>query len=157
MKKLYIALIALTAMLMAGCKENNWMDWKAENELWLANKLKTDPTVIMTADSLLYTIVADPNPTDVRPQSTSSVVCDYTGELINGYRFDAGNGAQFSMNGLIAGFSEGLTKIHAHGDIIIYIPWQLGYGADGSGTEGTSGYIPPYSTLIFKVHLSAVQ
>ena len=84
---------------------------------------------------------------------------DYTGTLINGYKFDSAKSASLSVGGVVEGFAEGIKKIHAHGDIEIYVPYDLGYGEDGQGTEGSlaATFIPPYSTLIFKVHLSAVS
>jgi FKBP-type peptidyl-prolyl cis-trans isomerase len=48
---------------------------------------------------------------------------------------------------VVSGFSEGLTLIMDGGHILLQIPYQLGYGADGSGA------IPPYSTLYFDVKL----
>lgn len=135
------------------------MDWKTQNELWLEQNLLNDPDIKMTADSLQYKIVTIGNKTDVRPQTGSTVVCDYKGRLINGYQFDASNNASFQLvkNAVIDGWVEGLQKIYNHGDIILYIPWQLGYGSEGSGTEGNSSFIPPYSTLIFEIHLCSVQ
>lgn len=158
MKHFAYIFLAIAAIAMSGCKENDWMDWKTQNELWMENMMHSDdPDIKITADSLIYKIIADPTPTDVRPQASSVVICDYKGKLINGYQFDAGQAASFGMSGLVKGFSEGLTKIHANGDIILYIPWHLGYGEEGSGTEGSSYFIPPYSTLIFEVHVCAVQ
>ena len=44
-----------------------------------------------------------------------------------------------------------------HSTYEFYIPYNLGYGATGSGTEGTERFIPPYTTLIFEVRLDAVN
>ena len=143
-------------MILSGCKQDNWMDWKAQNELWLVQN-KTKPGVQTTSTGLQYKVISDPNPTDARPSTGSTIACDYTGTLINGVQFDGGS-ATFTLNsGLISGFVEGLKKIHCHGDIEIYIPYDLGYKEEEQGTEGTASYIPPYSTLIFNVHLKAVQ
>ncbi len=172
MKKntLYI-LIALIGLL-AGCKENKWMDWKAQNDLWLEQNRETyknDSNFHELSDGLQYRIIADPGKEngETSPRSTSTVICDYTGKLINGYQFDGGT-ASFSMSSVVSGFAEGLYKIHQHGDIEIYVPYSLGYdeenisngktgSAEGSGTEGTSSYIPPYSVLIFRVHVSSIS
>lgn len=167
-QKLYI-LLAIGALLM-GCKEHKWMDWKTQNDIWLeqnAAKYKDSVNFHISSDGLQYRIISDPNPYSARPNTTSTVICDYTGHLINGYQFDGGT-AQFSMSSVVSGFSEGLRKIHQHGDIEIYVPYYLGYDesayandsigkATGTGTEGTSSYIPPYSVLIFKVHLTSVN
>ena len=114
-----------------------------------------------------YRIKADPTPQDVRPNTTSSVViCDYTVHLINGYKVAGGHDTLY-LPSCIPGFAEGCHLIHNNGDISLYIPYYLGYdnsqyesgnsyNASGRGTEGTSSYIPPYSTLIYDIHLCAV-
>lgn len=168
MKKFLI--LTFFAALLVGCKENKWMDWKAQNDLWLEQNIqnhKDDPKFFVLADGLQYKIIADPTPHDARPNANSTVVCDYTGVLINGYQFDGGT-AKFSMSNLVSGFAEGLRKIHQNGDIEIYVPYYLGYDekvftnneinkAKGNGTEGTQSYIPPYSVMIFRVHLGSVS
>ncbi len=150
-------LILILPFILFSCKEDNWMDWKVQNEIWLENNLRSDSTIQMTADSLQYKIIYAGIQSDVRPQATSTIYCDYRLRLINGYQVDAAQDAALSMSNVIAGFAEGLKKIHVHGDIMLYIPWQLGYGSEGNGTEGTGSYIPPYSTLIYEVHLNGVN
>ena len=158
--------LAVCAGVLAGCKQNNWADWKVQNEIWLENnKSMTD---VRTTDSgLQYKVIADPTPQDARPNATSTIVCDYSVKLINGYTVEAANYVSLSLANTIPGFAEGCHKIHVNGDIELYIPAYLGYDyskyqsdeygkAEGFGTESTTGYIPPYSTLIYQVHLCAV-
>lgn len=161
MKKL-LFIITTILILLPSCKRQDWLDWKAENEAWMATNLHTPYvygdstyTVKQTATGLQYVIISDPNPTDAKPSTNSYISCDYTGHLINGYNFDKGTLAGTAVAGLVAGFQEGIKKIHSNGDIVLFIPWNLGYGEKGSGTEGyaSSHYIPPYSTLIFQIHL----
>ena len=54
-------------------------------------------------------------------------------------------------------YAEGIKKIHTNGDIVLFIPYDLGYSSKGAGSEGGTGFIPPYSTLIFTIHLCAVD
>ena len=61
------------------------------------------------------------------------------------------------VSDFVPGFSEGLKKMHEFGIYEFYIPYDLGYGIDGTGLEGTSSHIPPYSTLIFRVELKRVN
>ena len=162
-----IAFLAIIfAGLLTGCKENNWLDWKAQNEVWLEQN-KTQPGVMTTSSGLQYKIIADPTPQDAQPNSTSTIVCDYSVRLINGYVVDSNNSIAISLSSTIPGFTEGCHKIHNNGDIELYIPAYLGYDyskyqsneyneAEGYGTEGTQGYIPPYSTLIYKIHICGV-
>jgi len=157
----------IVSLSLSSCTQNNWADWKVENEIWLKNN-KQKPGVIETESGLQYKIIADPTPKDARPNSTSTIVCDYTVKLINGYTVQTGNLVSLSLASTIPGFTEGCRKIHNNGDIELYIPAYLGYDyakyqsneyekAEGLGTEGTQGFIPPYSTLIYTVHLCGVS
>jgi FKBP-type peptidyl-prolyl cis-trans isomerase len=161
-----IIIFLLAVLSLAGCKENKWMDWKVQNEVWLQQN-KRNEGVKVTSSGLQYKIIADPTPSDACPNSTGTVVCDYTVRLINGYQVDGGH-ATLSLSSCIPGFTEGCHLIHNNGDIELYIPCYLGYdyqkyqdddavGAEGYGTEGTSSYIPPYSTLIYVIHLCSVS
>ncbi len=156
MKKiLYSILFILLLVSAPSCKKNDWLDWKAQNQLYLINN-KNQEGVKQTESGLQYKVIADPNPYDARPSQSNIITCTYTGSLINGAKFEGGT-SSFSVNTLIAGFAEGIKKIHTNGDIILYIPYELGYIDEAQGTEGTSSFIPPYSTLIFTIHLDAVQ
>lgn len=166
-KIILVCLLSALAILCPGCKENNWMDWKTQNDLWLENN-KKQPGVVTLASGLQYKKIADPTPQDARPNTTSTVVCDYTVSLINGYQIQGGNSVTIYLPNAIPGFAEGCHQIHNNGDIELYIPAYLGYDyekyqtdsyyeAEGYGTEGTQGYIPPYSTLIYTVHICGVS
>ena len=158
--------LCLAALSLYGCKENDWTEWKVQNEIWLENN-KSAEGVQVTSSGLQYRIIADPTPLDARPNQTSTIICDYKLSLINGNQIDAANYVALNLNNTIAGFAEGCHKIHANGDIELFIPAYLGYDktkydsneyndAEGYGTEGTQSYIPPYSTLIYTVHICAV-
>ena len=155
MKKILYPLLVLLLVGVSSCKKTDWLDWKAQNQLWLEQN-KSNPDVKVTASGLQYKIIADPNPYDARPSASNIVTCTYKGHLINGAQFEGGMG-YFAVNTLVAGFAEGIKKIHTNGDIVLYIPYDLGYVDEAQGTEGTQSYIPPYSTLIFNIHLDAVQ
>ena len=153
-------------LVLPSCKTNDWADWKVQNEVWLQNN-KNQPGIQVSSTGLQYRIISDPTPQDARPNITSTVVCDYTLRLINGTLIDANNNAALSLSQVIAGFAEGCHKIHNNGDIELFIPAYLGYDkvkydsneyekAEGFGTEGTQSFIPPYSTLIYTVHICSV-
>lgn len=162
-----IVLCTVSALALSSCKQNNWMDWKVENELWLQQNKANHPEIKETSTGLQYRIIADPTPQDVRPNTTSSVViCDYTVELINGNRIDSGHDTLY-LPACIPGFAEGCHLIHNNGDIDLFIPSYLGYDnaeyvngdlykAEGKGLEGTKSFVPPYSTLIYTIHLCSV-
>jgi len=166
-----VTVIILSALVvfLPSCRQNGWMDWKVENELWLTQN-KTNPEIKVTASGLQYKIIADPlaSSNDARPNTTSTIYCDYTVKLINGNTIDQGHYAAISLASAIPGFTEGCRLIHNQGDIELYIPAYLGYDydkynsgsyyeAEGTGTEGTTAYIPPYSTLIFTVHICGIS
>lgn len=162
-----LVLIPYSLFLTPSCKQNNWADWKVQNELWLVQNLRNEG-VKKTAKGLQYKIIADPTPQDAQPNDNSTIVCDYTLKLINGYQVDGGKNVTLNLANCIPGFAQGCHLIHNNGDIELYIPCSLGYdyskyvqndkyNAEGSGTEGTQSYIPPYSTLIYDIHICGVS
>lgn len=160
MKKTFWALTILT-FIFTSCETDNWIDWKLQNELWLEQNIANhegDPNFHVTESGLQYEVLYQGNITDTKPDDMSYVYCNYEGKLINDYVFDSGTEVAMSVAGVVKGFAEGLKRMNKHADYILYIPWDLGYG-DGKddtsliGTEGGTSYIPPYSTLIFTIHL----
>ena len=166
-KGILSVLCILCSVFFYSCKQNDWADWKTQNEVWLENN-KNQPGVQVSSSGLQYRIIADPTPQDARPNTNSTVLCDYRLTLINGVQIDAGNNVTLTLSNTIAGFAEGCHKIHNNGDIELFIPAYLGYDkskydsgeyneAEGFGTEGTQSFIPPYSTLIYTVHICGVS
>lgn len=162
MKKL--AYILLCMLALSSCKQNDYLDWKALNEAWLEHN-KTQDSVVTTPSGLQYKqLNPSPNPTESRPNYNSTVMVDYKLYLINSYGgYNTGNpiqeatGAVFNLQNTITGFAEGVHMMRVHDDFVLYIPADLGYGSEGSGTEGYWAHIPPYSTLIYEIHLSSMQ
>ena len=87
------------------------------------------------------------------PTMDDTVRLHYHGTLTDGTVFDSsverGEPASFPMNGVIKGFSGGLTKTQVGGKIRIYIPSELGYGDN----PRPGGKIKPGDTLIFECEL----
>lgn len=148
-----IAIVILMIIIsFSACKEDNYIDWKVKNELWL-EKNKTQPGVVTTASGLQYKIIDEGWSYNRKPSRSSDTYVKYTGGLINDSTFESAKTiTKISLwdPRVIEGWKEGLPKIHDGGSIILYIPSNLGYGKDGSGTS-----IPPYSTLIFKIDLES--
>lgn len=151
------------ALICTSCKEDNWMDWKLQNELWLEQNAKAhedDPQFHISETGLQYRILSYGNVTDAKPSVISTINCNYTLRLINGNVVETANNASFNLSSqLIAGFIEGAKLVHVHGDVELFIPYDLGYKEDGSGNEGsqTGVFIPPYSTLIYTLHINSVN
>jgi FKBP-type peptidyl-prolyl cis-trans isomerase len=90
------------------------------------------------------------------PAAEDTVKVHYTGTLINGEKFDSsvdrGEPAEFPLNGVIKGWTEGLQLLKPGGKARLVIPPDLGYGPRGAPPR-----IPPNATLVFDVELISVQ
>lgn len=126
---------------------------KAEGENFLAENAKK-PGVKTLPSGLQYQVLREGN--GRRPTATDEVECHYEGTLINGQVFDSsyrrGQTATFPLNQVIKGWTEGLQLMSEGAKYRFYIPYELGYGANGAGQS-----IPPYATLIFDVELVKVK
>jgi FKBP-type peptidyl-prolyl cis-trans isomerase len=124
---------------------------EAEGKEFLAKNAKRED-VDTTASGLQYTIIAEGAPEKIAPQDT--VWVNYKGTLLDGTVFDEQNseeGIEFVANRVIRGWTEGLGLIGEGGKITLYIPAELGYGAQGAGSA-----IAPNSVLIFDVEVLKV-
>lgn len=109
--------------------------------------------VITLPSGLQYEIIAEGN--GKQPNAEDQVRCHYEGMLTDGTLFDSsvkrGQPAVFGVGQVIQGWVEALQLMNEGSKWKLYIPYQLGYGAQGAGES-----IPPYSTLIFEVELIEV-
>jgi FKBP-type peptidyl-prolyl cis-trans isomerase len=111
---------------------------------------KKRPGVKETATGLQYEVMT--MGTGAKPADTSVVKIHYEGFLLNGTYFDGsrkrGEPLVYPLNKLIPGWVEGVQLMPIGSRFKFYIPYQLGYGEQGSGET-----IPGGSTLIFDVEL----
>lgn len=130
------------------------MDHKTEGTRFLSENGKL-PDVTTTPSGLQYKVIEEgsgpkPGPADV-------VEVHYRGTLIDGSEFDSsykrGQTIQFPLNGVIAGWTEGVQLMSPGAKYTFYIPYNLAYGE--RGTPG--GPIPGFATLIFDVELVDVK
>ena len=126
---------------------------KSEGEKYLTENAKKDG-VITLPSGLQYQVLQEGN--GKSPKATDKVVCHYEGMLVDGTMFDSsiqrGEPATFPLNGVIAGWTEGLQLMKEGAKYRFFIPYQLGYGERGAGAS-----IPPFATLIFDVELIEVK
>ena len=138
-------------------RANAYDDWK----VFLVQGL--DSTKVWGNGDYVYCRVKKEGAGTTHPLFTDSVVVNYSGRLMpsatypDGYQFDSSYKGDFNpafnvpvtmpLAGTVEGFCTAVQQM-TNGDVWeVYIPYQLGYGA-----EGTTG-VPGYSTLIFDINL----
>ena len=122
----------------------------ATKEFLTKNKDKAG--VKTTASGLQYEVLKAG--TGKKPSIKDKVTVHYTGTLISGQKFDSshdrGQPAEFPVSGIIKGWQEALQMMPEGSVYRLYIPPELGYGA-----QAQPG-IPPFSALVFDVELIKV-
>ena len=90
------------------------------------------------------------------PKPTDRVKVHYSGWLTDGTKFDSsydrGQPAEFRLNGVIAGWTEGVGSMKVGGKRRLIIPSALAYGPSGRPPT-----IPGGATLIFDVELLKIN
>ena len=134
--------VTMAASLSAGGVEPGPIDEMAPEEF------------TTTSSGLKYRILREAD--GDQPTAADTVTVHYRGWLDNGNEFDSsykrGEPATFPLNGVIAGWTEGLQLVAEGGMIELEIPSNLGYGAQGSGSD-----VPPNATLHFLVELISIR
>ena len=129
-----------------------YKDNKEKGEAWLANKAMEEGVVALPS-GLLYQVLNEG--CGKKPTASDTVECHYEGRLIDGTVFDSsykrGESATFPLNGVIAGWTEGVQLMSEGAKYRFFIPYQLAYGERGAGQA-----IPPFAALVFDVELIKV-
>jgi FKBP-type peptidyl-prolyl cis-trans isomerase FkpA len=111
---------------------------------------KTKPGVQTTASGLQYQVLRQGN--GPKPVATDMVTAHYVGTFLDGKKFDSsydrGTPADFALNAVIPGWTEGLQLMSKGSKYKFWIPANLAYGEQGQGNT-----MPPNATLIFEVEL----
>lgn len=134
---------------MAKSQEKKAAEATKKNEEFLAANAK-DKDVETLPSGLQYKVLKEG--TGAKPAATDQVKVHYEGRLVDGTVFDSsierGEPITFPLNGVIAGWTEGLQLMSIGSKYRLFIPHHLGYGERGAGQQ-----IPPFATLIFDVEL----
>ena len=124
----------------------------AEGKAYLDANAKREG-VTVTKSGLQYEVLKEG--TGKSPKATDTVRCHYEGRLLDGTIFDSsykrGEPADFGLNQVITGWTEGVQLMKEGAKFRFTIPYLLAYGEQGAGAS-----IPPFSTLIFDVELIKV-
>jgi FKBP-type peptidyl-prolyl cis-trans isomerase len=124
----------------------------ADGQKFLAAN-KSKPGVRTTASGLQYQVIRPGSgPT---PKPTDTVRVKYKGTLLSGKEFDStdahgGQPAEFVLNQVIPGWTEGVALMPVGSKYKFWIPSNLAYGPTGQAPIG------PNSTLVFEVELLAI-
>ena len=111
------------------------------------------PNVVTTDSGLQYEVIVEG--TGSSPKETDQVTVHYEGTFLDGKIFDSsvqrGEPAEFSLNQVIIGWTEGLQLMKTGGKTRLFVHPELGYGP--GGRPG----IPPNALLIFEVELLGID
>lgn len=126
----------------------------AEGEEFLAEN-KEKEGVKVTESGLQYKVLEEGS--GVSPDSTDIVRVHYEGTLLDGTVFDSSyerdEPAQFPLNKVIPGWTEGLQLMKEGAKYRFWIPSELAYGMN----PRPGGPIGPNETLVFTVELLEVN
>ncbi|PQJ73249.1 FKBP-type peptidyl-prolyl cis-trans isomerase [Polaribacter butkevichii] len=111
---------------------------------------------VVTTDSGLQYIILKEGKGDKPAGPTAKVKVHYHGTTIDGKVFDSsvdrGTPAEFGLNQVIKGWTEGVQLMKVGSKYKFFIPQELAYGAQEKGAD-----IKPFSTLIFEVELLEIK
>jgi FKBP-type peptidyl-prolyl cis-trans isomerase FkpA len=152
-------LCAALCTAFLSCKDDNDDDGPS---LTVAQQFTLDSTAIenylkdkgltaeTSASGLRYIITDYGNNDNVKPASNSVVTVRYKGYFLDDKVFDETEGpavTQFSVNGVVSGFGEGLRLLNKKGKGTFFLPSALGYGRFASGP------IPANTPIVFDIEL----
>ncbi len=129
--------------------------------------LKDSITAIQNTAGFFYTI-NQPGSGTSAINLCSNVTVSYKGTFFNGKTFDATGidstvtppqplVANITLGQLIVGWQKGIPLIKKGGDITLYLPPSLAYGAVAATDRYGNVVVPANSYLIFKIHLYDIQ
>jgi len=110
-----------------------------------------EPGVQTLPSGLQYKVVAAGPAGGPSPKAGDIIKVHYEGKLVSGEVFDSsfarGKPVLMPLADLVPAWMEALPRMKVGDEWMLYVPADLGYGAEGAGP------IPPNSVLIFRIKL----
>jgi FKBP-type peptidyl-prolyl cis-trans isomerase FklB len=149
---LFPVLLAVTCVALSPTPAHAQVG-REKGEAFLAENAKKEGVKVLPS-GLQYRVLKEG--TGKQPTKEDKVVVHYRGTLVDGREFDSsykrGEPAEFGVTQVIKGWTEALQLMKEGSKWMVYIPWQLAYGAQGRG-----GLIGPNETLVFEVELISIR
>ena len=146
--KYFIPVLLLVAISLSSCGKKKAEEQAAADDVIIQQYiLDNNLNAIATGSGLYYVI--DSQGTGDACTSASTVTVAYTGSYTSGVEFEqsTAQGVTFSLQGVIAGWTEGIPYFKEGGSGKLLIPSALAYGKNGSGS------IAPNTVIIFDIEL----
>ncbi len=127
-------------------------EYVARNVAYLET-IAAEPDTKELPKGILYKVIT--SGTGAMPEANSIVTVHYSGERIDGHKFDDSRtntyGETFRLREVITGWQIALRAMCVGDRWRVYIPSEVGYG------DRTIDEIPGGSTLIFDIELLAIN
>jgi peptidylprolyl isomerase/FKBP-type peptidyl-prolyl cis-trans isomerase FklB len=149
--KFALAVVLGATLALSACgPSKKQQETLAASQVYMAQNAK-QPGVVTLGDGLQYKIVRSGPPEGAKPNPTDEVKVNYEGKLVDGTVFDSsyerGHPESFPLQGLVPAWREALIMMRPGDEWILYVPPELGYGAQDKGP------IPGNSVMIFRIEL----
>jgi len=154
-KSLLFSLLAV--VLLSACKKDDdpvvaSPTQQADDIALIEAYLDANGLTAQKTDSGLHYIIEEEGTGTEFPQSDSDVIIYYKGYLLDGTVFDRrdtnGSPITFNLQGVIAGWTEGVTYFKKGGKGKLFLPSSIAYGAAGSPPS-----IAPNTPIAFDIEL----